>query len=146
MLHKERQAYIRKLIGLLRDKTPVMYYDEATTNLWDRPAKLWQRKGEKIWCPLPNRGSGISILGAMDANDGSFYFQILERPQKTDVIKFLQYVGKHMDHEMCHVVMDNAKTHKGEDFYEALENVNLQPFFLPSCSSILNPIETIWAM
>ena len=40
-LHQERQRWIRRLIGRLRAKAPVLYFDETTTNSWDRPRNLW---------------------------------------------------------------------------------------------------------
>ena len=70
-----------------------------TTNSWDRPRNLWQKKGQKIWCRLPGRGPGVSILGAMDAHTGTMYHQVVQRPQKPEIIKFLRWVGRNMDHE-----------------------------------------------
>ena len=121
-----------------------MANDYRTTNLWERPGKIWQRTDDKLWVKLANsRGFGVSVLGAMDGETGEVWWQTINGPKKKHVIKFLDYVQKKRKKKPCVVVLDNAQTHQGQDFIDALETKNIRLHKLPSCSSILNPIETV---
>ena len=35
----------------------------------------------------------------MDAHNGSFYHQVVQGPKKPEIIKFLRWVGRNMEHQ-----------------------------------------------
>jgi len=55
-----------RLAKVIADGLPLMYFDEASFNLWLRNKKTWTPKIEPVKYPIGrNRGRGITVMGAI---------------------------------------------------------------------------------
>jgi len=55
-----------KLAKVIAAEEPLVYFDEASFNLWLRNRKTWTPKIEPVKYPLnKNRGKGITVMGAI---------------------------------------------------------------------------------
>ena len=61
------------------------------------------------------------------------------------MLKFFQQMAAAHDLRGTVLVLDNHRAHHTEEVIEFLRSVGAEPLFLPPASSIMNPIEVLWA-
>ena len=55
-----------KLAKIIAEGLPLIYFDEASFNLWLRNKRTWTPKQEPVKYPIgKNRGKGITVMGAI---------------------------------------------------------------------------------
>jgi hypothetical protein len=60
------ETFGMKLAQVIASGVPLVYFDEASFNLWLRNRRTWTPKDEPIKYPLGrNRGKGITVMGAI---------------------------------------------------------------------------------
>ena len=60
------ETFGMQLARVIASGVPLVYFDEASFNLWLRNRKTWTPKEEPIKYPLGrNRGNGITVMGAI---------------------------------------------------------------------------------
>ena len=123
------------------------YFDGAHFSLTPSIPYAWQRKGKEIELPTSKAGSQ-NVVGLLTP-DHEFKSLVFETSINTETIifafdKFFKYKRQQ---EKVVVILDNAPTHKSEEFEEALKrwnDKNIFFYFLPSYSPELNKIEILW--
>ena len=77
VLREYRVRFIDHLLQRIRAGRRIFYFDECTTNLWERSSKVWQRKDQPSRVELCRvQGTNTTILGAMSA--GHLFFRLGE--------------------------------------------------------------------
>ena len=47
-----------------------MYFDEASTHMWETRRSIWQPKDDNIRVAIPvSRGNGVTMMGAISNKD-----------------------------------------------------------------------------
>ena len=68
LLRENRIRFIGHLLQRLRAGRTIWYFDETTTNLWERISRVWQPR-QPIRMQLPKMmGSNTTILGALSSD------------------------------------------------------------------------------
>ena len=62
------------------------------------------------------------------------------------VYKFFEHLGKEHDLRGAVIVLDNHRAHKVEEVEQLLLRLGAETLFLPPASSVMNPIEVLWAV
>ena len=66
--------------------------------------------------------------------------------KRGDFLEFLIKLGKRMNKQRTHVVLDNLNQHYGDAVRNMAKQYNLVLHYNPTYSSHLNPIERLWAL
>ena len=73
----ERISFIDKCTQYYTDGREIMYFDEASTHLWETRSSIWQPKDDNIRVAIPaSRGSGVTMMGAVSNKDQFFRYYI----------------------------------------------------------------------
>jgi len=84
------EAFSMKLAKVIRSGEPLVYFDEASFNLWLRGRKTWSPTVNPIKYPLgKNRGKGITVMGAISPHLGKPLFELEESTNAEAFRRFL---------------------------------------------------------
>ena len=144
LLREYRVRFIDHLLQRIRVGRRIFYFDECTTNLWERSSKRWQPKDGIREQLCKNQGSNTTILGAMSA--GHFFYRLGESTNREVVFKFFEQLAQAYDLQGSVVVLDNHRAHHVEEVTGLLRSKGAETLFLPPATSILNPIEVLWSL
>ena len=80
------------------------------------------------------------------SNTGQFYHRIGECTNRKIVYEF--FFSMAQAHNLKHsvIVLDNHKSHHTPDIQELCFELGCELLYLPSASSVLNPVEVLWAI
>jgi hypothetical protein len=68
----------------------IIYFDEATTNLWQQKAKIWLNPKDPSKILLSkSRGVGITVLGAISNKYDKVIYLIDNETSKDSVLRFI---------------------------------------------------------
>ena len=123
------------------------YFDGSHFSLTPTVPYAWQEPGNEIEI-LSQKGGQNNVLGLLTP-DCKFKSLIYESKVDTETIIeafniFFKYKRKD---EKYVIVLDNAPTHKSDEFIEAMKKWEVQGiefYFLPPYSPELNKIEILW--
>ena len=60
------EAFAVRLAKVIAEGLPLLYFDEASFNLWLRNKRTWTPKIDPVKYPIGrNRGKGITVMGAI---------------------------------------------------------------------------------
>lgn len=94
---------------------------------------------------IPARqGTNVTLLGAV-SNFGNMYTMLARTTNKETVEAFLASLGQRFNLTGSVIVLDNHRAHWSEQVRDISKRIKVELLFLPSASSIFNPIETAWA-
>jgi len=100
----------------------VIFIDETTFNLWQRPTKLWMRRDDTGKTFQSNRGKSISMLGAIDHQVGLRYISIFEGSNNAATFtQFLDGLHLKIGHLKATLVLDNLSVHHSKQVRKWLE-------------------------
>lgn len=121
----------------------IWYMDETSTNLWERPRRIWQARGGIRVQKASKQGSNVTIIGALCR--GKLFTKLAEGTTKETVEAFFKEMAD--EHDLCGsvVVLDNHLAHHSKAVKELFAELKCELLFLPPATSILNPIEVLWA-
>jgi len=147
----EAKLEIESLLELAKaNETSVelYYFDGSCFSLTPNVPYAWQEKGMTIELDTA-RSKNINVLGFMSATGRSLVSYCFEDSVNSDVIiACFDSFAKTLDpKKQTFVVLDNAPTHKSNDFKAMIERWELQGlylYFLPPYSPELNKIEILW--
>ena len=100
------------------------------------------------------RSEGKTMMGAVgalskDHEDRKFHFLyiIVEKTVKETVIIYFQHIidNAQVPIDDIVIVLDNHASHHSHMLRDFAEENSLHLLFLPSYSSVLNPVERVWA-
>lgn len=146
-LKKKQHEFVGELISIIKDRTydEVIYIDETTFHLWQKASKCWVRAGMKLNM-VRNRGPSITVIGAISQERGIVYFEVFEDNNNSDLFSnFIRGLKSKCEGRRVVLVLDNLRIHytkKLDDVYDS----DFKEMFLPTYSSELNPIETLWSL
>ncbi len=89
----------------------MVYIDESTFHLWQKPSKLWLKRD--ISFPIQSRrGSSITIIAAIDGIVGLRHFQIITETNKAIIFEgFMRGLCQNLVGVDSVLVMDNLSVH-----------------------------------
>ena len=106
----------------------------------------WAPKGKRFYGyeqPYA-RGQRVSLIGAISTR-GLVASMTVEGGMKSkDFIRFLKRLGPRL-RKGQRVCMDNLQAHKSETVKKLIRSFGAEPFYLPTYSPDLNPIEAAWS-
>ena len=60
------EAFAMRLAKTIAEGVPLLYFDEASFNLWLRNRRTWTPRVDPVKYPIGrNRGKGITVMGAI---------------------------------------------------------------------------------
>lgn len=124
----------------------LIYFDGSGFNLWAKTVYAWQRKRERIVVPV-TRGKAQNVLGFMWHRCQKFTSFVFEGAIDSHVIIGCFDIFVETIERETVVVIDNAPTHRSQEFEEQIEEwerLGLKIYYLPSYCPIYNKIEMLW--
>jgi transposase len=121
----------------------IWYMDETSTNLWERPRRIWQPCGGTRVKLSKQHKHNITIVGAL--SHGRFFARLAPTTNKDTVHAFFQQMAEAHDLTGAVIVLDNHRAHLSGKVTELFAELRCELLFLPPASSVLNPIEVLWA-
>ena len=117
--------------------------DETSTNLWERARRIWQPRGGIRIRLSKQHKHNVTIIGALSY--GKLFYRIAPTTNSETVFEFFNQMR--LEHELrgTVLVMDNHRAHWSHRVRDLLEAQGCELLFLPPASSVLNPIEVVWA-
>ena len=71
----DKLKFILKMANILKTGAELIWLDETTVNQWGtRVDKIWQEKDNPIVIRLPDRGSSVTVYGALFSKDGRLVY------------------------------------------------------------------------
>jgi transposase len=122
--------------------------DETSTNVWETRSKVWQPTKSVLPMvhSLPkNRGSNITIIGAISNQRDQIYSKIANTTNTENVLAFFSNLNSKIKLKDKIIVMDNHASHHSNQVLAYLEKHGAIVLFMPPLSSYFNPIETVWS-
>ena len=138
-----------RLAKVIASGKPLVYFDEASFNLWLRNKKTWTPRDEPIKYPLgQNRGKGITVMGAISQHLGKPVWSLEESTNSRAFMLFLEKLRGRFPLRSTRVtiVLDNARAHCISDAKQLADKLNLELMFMPPYTPEFNCIEALWSV
>jgi transposase len=137
------------LAKVIASGEPLVYFDEASFNLWLRGKRTWTPKEMPVKYPLnKNRGSGITVMGAISQHLGKPLFTLEKSTNSAAFQTFLKKLRKRfpLKQTRVHIVLDNASAHVTAEVRVLAADLNFQLMFMPPYTPEFNCIEALWSV
>jgi hypothetical protein len=108
------ESFGLRLAKVIASGQPLVYFDEASFNLWLRSRRTWTPRHEPIKYPLnKNRGKGITVMGAISQHLGKPLWSLEDSTNSSAFKNFLQKLRNRfpLRSTRVNIVLDNAKAH-----------------------------------
>jgi transposase len=128
-------------------KCIALFLDQTCVRLLPDIRGTWIKIKEQLKITLPCQSWNISfyIFGVIDLLGGKFLWQVFDKVNQQNVIKFLKTVLTEFQGYKIYIILDQARYHTGKIIREFIrETPNLEFIFLPARCPQLNPLERIW--
>jgi transposase len=138
-----------RLAKVVASGKPLVYFDEASFNLWLRNKRTWTPKLEPIKYPInKSRGKGITVMGAISQHLGKPLFTMEVSTNSSAFQSFLTKLRQRFPLKSTRVtiVLDNARAHTTLDVKQLAEALNLELLFMPPYTPEFNSIEALWSV
>lgn len=124
-----------------------MYQDEVSFKQAGSIFRHWALKGIGCVVKSPPTRKSLKVMGAVTVgNDPKFHFRFVPWFNTTTFLTFLdQLLSRHKDKKI-HLILDNAKYHKGPEVRKWLEGKEnrIELHYLPPYSPEFNATEYVW--
>jgi transposase len=143
------EAYAVKLAQAIADGVPLVYFDEASFNLWLRNRRTWSPRVDPVKYPIGrNRGAGITVMGAISQFMGKPIFTLEKSTNSTAFQNFLRVLRQRFKVRSIrlYLVLDNAKAHTNKESKLLAEELNIELLFMPPYTPEFNCIEALWSV
>ena len=143
----DKLKFILKMTEILQSGAQLIWLDETTVNQWGtRVDRLWQPKDAPFTIRLPERGSSITVYGALFSRGGRLRYATGESTCIPELLTFLDAcVIPHLSAtQESYLVLDNHTAHHSNHVTAYLKEKRLKTIFIPAYSSELNPVEWVW--
>ena len=138
---------LAKMIG--EDDFNMVYFDEASFNLWMRHRKTWGMQGRPVKMLLNKvRGKGVTVFGAIGTLMPKALF-IMERTTNShNFMRFLRRLRQLFEHDdrTIHLILDNHRGHHTLEAKAYAVKKKIALHFMPPYSPELNAIEPLWSV
>ena len=148
MIQQERIIFADELAGYMKAEKSIVYFDETTSNIWEKRTRFWQDRLKPIVQRIPNsRGIGRTVYGSITNVLGRMHYTVGSTTNWEEVLAhFESLLLKIIDPSNLVIVMDNHVSHKYKDVREFLDSKGVTRLYLPPNASYLNPVERMWGM
>ena len=110
------QDFAYKLAKVVAAGKPLVYFDEASFNLWLRNRKTWSTRENPIKYPLGKlRGKGITVMGAISQGLKKPVFTLEDSTNAVAFMSFLKILRRRFTGPGARrvtIVLDNHKAHR----------------------------------
>ena len=111
----------------------IWWMDECTTNLWEKPRRIWQPQGRTRVKLSKQQGHNITIIGAL--SHGRLFVRLAESTCAELVHTFFKQMSETHDLRGNVIVLDNHRAHLSGLVTEFFEELQCELLFLPPASS-----------
>jgi transposase len=124
-----------------------MYQDEVSFKQAGSIFRHWALKGIGCVVKSPPTRKSLKVMGAVTVGDQpKFHFRFVDWFNTTSFLAFLNQLLSRYRGRKIHLILDNAKYHKGPEVREWLEGKEdrIELHYLPPYSPQLNATEYVW--
>ncbi len=124
-----------------------MYQDEVSFKQAGSIFRHWALKGIGCVVKSPPTRKSLKVMGAVTVgNDPKFHFRFVPWFNTTTFLTFLDQLLSRYKGKKIHLILDNAKYHKGPDVRKWLEGKEdrIELHYLPPYSPEFNATEYVW--
>jgi transposase len=124
-----------------------MYQDEASFKQSGSIYRHWALQGIGCEVKTPPTRASLKVMGAVAVgHDPKFHFRFVDWFNTDSFLKFLNQLVSRYRKQKIHLVVDNAKYHKGPTVREWLEDKQdrIELHYLPPYSPEFNATEYVW--
>ena len=90
----------------------VIYIDESTTNIWQKPLKVWIPKDHPFKIKIANtRGEGVTIIGAISSVRRQLVYYLCESSSIGNIMQFFIGLNNVINLRGKVIVLDNLSAH-----------------------------------
>ena len=95
-----------------KEDLEVIYIDESTTNVWQKPSKAWIPKDHPFKIKLANtRGTGVTIFGAISSKRRSLVYYLCGNSSIPNLKAFFIGLNNVINLRGKVIVLDNLSAH-----------------------------------
>ena len=138
-----------KIAQLIEQKQVLIYFDEASFNLWLKRTHTWSTQGRPVRIVLgQNRCKGITVFGAISSSLNRAVFAQEESTSGEAFTRFLNQLRTRflIGYPKLYVVIDNAPAHRTLVNRQRAIDLKIELLFMPPYSPELNSIESLWSV
>jgi len=97
---------------------------------------------------LPERGSSVTVYGALFSDTGRLRYAVGESTCILELLTFLELFVVPFVHagSETYLILDNHSAHRSNTTTKYLKDHGVKYLFLPAYSSELNPVEWVWKL
>jgi hypothetical protein len=111
-----------RLAALIKQGAPVLYFDEASFNVWMRNRRTWTSRERPVKMVINERRiPGLTVFGAISSSLSKPVFMIGKSTNKEEVLQFFKKIRASSwftRDTTLYVVLDNARAHIGKEVKE----------------------------
>ena len=102
-----------KLLECYKGKIEVIYIDECTTNVWQKPNRIWMPKENPFKIKMAtSRGEGITIIGAISSMRKHLVYYLCDSSSALHIEFFFEGLNNAIPLQDKVIVLDNLSAHK----------------------------------
>ena len=134
---------------IAEDEFNMVYFDEASFNLWLRHRKTWGMQGRPVKMVLNKvRGKGVTVFGAIGTHMPKALFTMERTTNSRNFINFLRRLRRLFkdDVRTIHLILDNHRGHHTLEAKKYATEKRIALHFMPPYSPELNAIEPLWSV
>jgi transposase len=134
---------------IAEDDFNMVYFDEASFNLWMRHRKTWGMQSRPVKMVLNKvRGKGVTVFGAIGTQMPKALFIMERTTNSKNFINFLRLLRRLFkdDERTIHLILDNHRGHHTLQAKEYATKKRIALHFMPPYSPELNAIEPLWSV
>ncbi len=111
-IHQNRLLFVQQILEYYRQNAEIIYVDESTTNLWQKPGRLWISKEHPFKIKLAtNRGEGVTIIGAITSKRSKLIYFLCDGSTLANLEIFFLGLHQIINLQDKVVVLDNLAAH-----------------------------------
>ena len=150
---RELEVMAIKLASYQMAGHSLIFVDETSTNLWvqaQHKARVWQRPDQRIEIVQPtNRHKSQTLIGGLGwVLKDKAYVRFATKTNTVEFVAFLEHLGEHVEADAprpLYLVLDNHKAHHSFAAQWKMQELGMQPLYLPSCASKYSSVERLWS-
>ena len=138
--------FLKDLFEATRQGRQIVFFDEATTNMWEKLPSMYMPKDDYIPITLnKKRGRSCTILGAICKSWPKLKYILSHTTSQHTVAEYLTEYRCFFN-EGAVLVLDNHRAHWSNKVRALAREMRIELLYLPTSSSECNPVEIMWSM
>ena len=147
--HQVRMFAVKLAKMIAEGDFNMVYFDEASFNLWMRHRRTWGMQGRPVKMLLNKiRGKGVTVFGAIGSLMPKPLFVMERTTNSHNFMRFLRRLRKLFEHDdrTIHLILDNHRGHHTLEAKAYAVKKKIALHFMPPYSPELNAIEPLWSV